>query len=279
MRVLCTDQDNKNVVKDLLLIGKGEFQATNDKINIKSFFNSVPTITKLIQNVYPNIQNKSLKWFQERAILSPTNEQVGKLKDLILSRFDAQPQMYYLVDTFLEKEDAVHFPIEFLNSLTPSGVPPHTLILKIGAPIILMRNLSPPTLCNGTKLQIKKFRSLLLECIILTGCGNGKIVLIPRIPIIPSDLPFKFKRIQFPVKLAFAMTINKAQGQTLNVAGIDLSVQCFSHDQLYATLSRVTSKFNLYIFAPDPEKVYNVVYKEIFELSKYCHNSYLWFHP
>ncbi len=63
--------------------------------------------------------------------------------------------MYYSVDTVLEKEDAVHFPIEFLNSLTPTGVPPHKLILKIGAPIILMRNLSPPTLCNGTRLQIK----------------------------------------------------------------------------------------------------------------------------
>jgi len=85
----------------------------------------------------------------------------------------------------------------------------------------------------------------LIECIILTGCGNGKTVLIPRISIISSDLPFKFKRIQFPVKLAFAMTINKAQGQRLNVAGIDLSVQCFSHGQ--------------YIY-----KVDNVVYKEIF---------------
>jgi len=255
MRVLRTDQDNINVIKDLLLIGKGEFQATNDKINIKSVCNSVPTITKLIQNVYPNIQNissKSLKWFQERVILLPTNEQVEKLNDLILSRFDAQSQMYYSVDTVLEKEDAVHFPTEFLNSLTPSEVPPHTLILKIGAPIILMRNLSPPTLCNGTRLQIKKLRSSLLECIILTGCGNGKTVLIPRIPIIssdlpiiPSDLPFKFKRIQFPVKLAFSMTISKAQGQTLNVAGIDLSVQCFSHGQLYVALPRVTSKFNL----------------------------------
>jgi len=100
-----------------------------------------------------------MKWFQERAILSPTNEQVDKLNDLILSKFDAQSQMYYSVDTVLEKEDAVHFPTEFLNSLTPSGVPPHTMILKIGASIILIRNLSPPTLCNGTTINqnIEKF--------------------------------------------------------------------------------------------------------------------------
>lgn len=66
VRVLCTGQDNIDFAKDLLLIGYGEFQATNDKISIKSFCNLVPTITKLIRNVYPDIQNisyKSLQWF------------------------------------------------------------------------------------------------------------------------------------------------------------------------------------------------------------------------
>jgi len=61
MRVLCAGEDNINFAKDLLLIGNGEFKATNDKINIKSLCNSVPTITKLIQNVYPYIQNISSK--------------------------------------------------------------------------------------------------------------------------------------------------------------------------------------------------------------------------
>jgi hypothetical protein len=78
----------------------------------------VLAITKLIQNLYPNIQNissSSLQWFQERVILSPTNEQVDKLNYLILHRFDAQSQIYYSV---LEKEDAVHFSTEFSNSLT-----------------------------------------------------------------------------------------------------------------------------------------------------------------
>jgi len=51
---------------------------------------------------------------------------------------------------------------------------------------------------------------------------KGKEVLIPRIPIIPTNLPFQFKRIQFPVKLAFAMTINKLQSQSLQVCGINL---------------------------------------------------------
>jgi len=61
MRVLFSGRGNINFNKDLLLIINGEFQATNDKKNIKSFCNSVPTITKLIQNVYPNIQNISSK--------------------------------------------------------------------------------------------------------------------------------------------------------------------------------------------------------------------------
>lgn len=99
--------------------------------------------------------------------------------------------------------------------------------------------------------------------IVLTGCGTGDIVLITKISIIPSDLPFRFKRIQFPIKLAFGMTINKAQGETFNVAGMDLSDQCSSRGQPYVALSRVTFKLNLYIFVPDMENVDNDVYKEI----------------
>ncbi|UYV76741.1 hypothetical protein LAZ67_14001930 [Cordylochernes scorpioides] len=50
---------------------------------------------------------------------------------------------------------------------------------------------------------------------ILNGKYQGEHVLLPRIPMIPMDTPFEFKRLQFPVRLAFAMTINKAQGQSL----------------------------------------------------------------
>lgn len=56
-----------------------------------------------------------------------------------------------------------------------------------------------------------------IEATILEGRFKGEDVLIPRIPIIPTEPPFDIKRLQFPVRLAFAMIINKAQGQSLEV--------------------------------------------------------------
>jgi hypothetical protein len=85
-----------------------------------------------------------------------------------------------------------------------------------------------------------------------------------RISIIPNDLPFDFKRLQFPARLAFAMTINKAQRQSLRVAGINLENPCFSHGQLYVACSRVGTPKQLYIYAPE-RKTKNVVYPKALE--------------
>ncbi|XP_045446150.1 uncharacterized protein LOC123654245 [Melitaea cinxia] len=248
--------------------GNGAFQSGNVKINLSNLCALVQNVEELVETVYPDITNittKTLCWFKERAILAPTNEQVDKINHLIISKFEAPSQIYYSVDTVLDTAEAVHYPTEFLNSLVPPGIPPHKLILKVGSPVILLRNLNPPKLCNGTRLKIVKLKNFLIECTILTGCGTGDTVLIPRIPMIPSELPFQFKRLQFPIKLAFGITINKAQGQTLKVAGIDLTDQCFSHGQLYVALSRVTCKNNLFVFTNNPSEVMNVVYKEIYQ--------------
>ncbi|XP_069686087.1 uncharacterized protein [Periplaneta americana] len=103
---------------------------------------------------------------------------------------------------------------------------------------MLLRNLDPPQLCNGTLLSVKKLMPNVIEATVLTGKAKGKDVFIPRIPLIPTDLPFTFKRLQFPVRLAFAMTINKAQGQSLKFAGINLENSCFSHVQIPSELNQ-----------------------------------------
>ncbi|XP_060855618.1 uncharacterized protein LOC132933334 [Metopolophium dirhodum] len=127
---------------------------------------------------------------------------------------------------------------------------------------MLLRNLSPPKLCNGTRLRITDLQKNLIEAQIMTGFAKGESVFIPRIPIIPSDYPFQFKRMQFPVKVCFAMTINKSQGQTLKIAGIDVREDCFSHGQFYVACSIVSMPTNLVILAPTG-KTSNVVYREI----------------
>jgi ATP-dependent DNA helicase PIF1 len=104
----------------------------------------------------------------------------------------------------------------------------------------------------------------IIESTILTGSAKEEDVFIPRIPLIPSDMPFDFRRLQYPVRLSFAMTINKAQGQSLSVAGVNLESSCFSHGQLYVACSRVRNPRRLYIFAPGG-KTMNVVYQEALE--------------
>ena len=75
----------------------------------------------------------------------------------------------------------------------------------------------------------EKTMEKVIKATILTGPSEGETVLIPRLPMIPMDLPFRFKRLQFPIRFTFAITINKAQGQSLEKCGIDFNTDCFSH--------------------------------------------------
>lgn len=102
-----------------------------------------------------------------------------------------------------------------------------------------------------------------IEAMIINGKYRGENILLPRIPIVPTDVPIQFKRHQFPITLAFAMTINKAQGQTMSVCGLDLSTPCFSHGQLYVACSRVGKPSSLYVIAKDG-KTKNIVHKIAF---------------
>ena len=79
----------------------------------------------------------------------------------------------------------------------------------------MLWNINQPKLCNGTRLSVKKLMTNIIEAKILTGPFKGENVLILWIPMIPTDMSFQFKRLQFPIRLASAITINKAQGQSV----------------------------------------------------------------
>ena len=75
----------------------------------------------------------------------------------MIGRFHGDEMVYHSFDCAVD-DPQNYYPEEFLNTLTPNSLPPHVLKLKIGYPVILLRNIDPANrLCNGTRLIIRGF--------------------------------------------------------------------------------------------------------------------------
>ena len=209
----------------LLEIGNGESaEDSNGNISLSSFSHVTDT-TDLITAVYNDIEIhfNSITWLRDRAILCPKNESVDNINNMVSDLIPGVARIYNSFDSVVDDEQVTQYPIEFLNSLQPTGFPPHSMSLKIGMPVMLLRNLNPPKLCNGSRLQVHAMKNNILDCVIMSGKYAGETCLIPRIPLNSTNLPFQFQRLQYPVKPCYAITINKSQGQTLSCIGVELS--------------------------------------------------------
>jgi hypothetical protein len=216
-----------------------------------------------------------MRYFRERSILAGTNVAVDELNDSILERLPGESRTYLSADSIPgqheERYNGPDIPLELLNSFSFPGMPLHVTTLTVGAPIILLRNLNPSMgLCNGTRLIITQLGDRLLEAVIITGDNRGDRVFTPRLALDHEDksMAMKMRRLQFPVKLAFALTINKSQGQSLDIVGLDLTSDVFGHGQLYVALSRTTTPSKLAVLLPQDEpgkarRTLNVVYKQV----------------
>jgi ATP-dependent exoDNAse (exonuclease V) alpha subunit len=135
--------------------------------------------------------------------------------------------------------------------------------------IMILQNLDPAGgVCNGTRGILTRCTNRVLEMRILGGDFAGQTTFIPRLTITPSDsdLPFQLSRRQFPARLAFSMSINKAQGQSVSHVGLDLRTPVFTHGQLYVALSRCTSSTRIKVLFPmqaTTTETMNIVYPEV----------------
>lgn len=207
----------------------------------------------------------------ERIILSARNDDVNEINMEALNILEGETFTYLATDKLNPDESGgiPNFTNEFLQNLNPPGMPLFKLHLKLGCPIILMRNLAPSEgLCNGTRLLVTHCGRHVIQAKILTGHRKGETVLLPRISFQPSvsELNVNMTRRQFPVRVAYAMTINKSQGQSVKYVVIDLKTPVFSHGQLYVALSRCTAASRITVLLEDNAEeleTTNIVYPEV----------------
>ena len=173
------------------------------------------SMKRFTEMVFPKIKENMAdhSWLEGRAILAPTNKKVDELNDLVTASLPGDPLLLSSSDFLDDQDDTFRYSTEYLNTLSPAGLPRHQICLKPGMPLMLMRNLCRQKgLCNGTRLIFQLLHgNKLLECIISGGEHSGRTVLIPRITLHPKEgmFPFNWSRRQFPVRTAFAITINK----------------------------------------------------------------------
>ncbi|EGT35548.1 hypothetical protein CAEBREN_00452 [Caenorhabditis brenneri] len=225
----------------------------------------------LITEIFGDLLEKGeVEKLAKVAILTPRNKEALETNNKVLDKMGGAPRIYRSLDTISPKDgqlqvgDFNHFTTEFLNTMTPSGMPPHELRVKNGAIVMLLRNLDVKNgLCNGTRMVVEEMGERILQCKFINGPRKDESVLIPRIKLnYEKNLPFIMGRLQFPIRLAFAMTVNKSQGQTFERIGLLLDEPIFSHGQFYVALSRTTTREGVKINSKS-KKVNNVVYPEV----------------
>ena len=136
---------------------------------------SIENEKELLDFVFGGIENNytDSAWLSSRSIICPTNSEVDAINNTIMSIFPGDVKVYRSNDSVEENEHQC--PIEFLNTLCPSEVPPHTLQLKKHSITMLLRNLDPVKgHCNGTRYVIEHLHDHIIDATIACEPHAGK---------------------------------------------------------------------------------------------------------
>eukprot|EP00256_Glycine_max_P067095 XP_025981690.1 uncharacterized protein LOC112999589 [Glycine max] len=147
-------------------------------------------ISAIVKSTFPDLHQH-----HNNPQLASTNETVEQINDYVLS-FIPGDHMEYLSSDLVDKSETIEdsyfqsITTEFLNSLTTFGFPTHSIKLKIGSPIMLLRNLDQNQgLCNGTRLVVTRLAKHVIATEIISGKNIGFSVYIPRMSMSPSQSP------------------------------------------------------------------------------------------
>ncbi|XP_015944727.1 uncharacterized protein LOC107469859 [Arachis duranensis] len=146
-----------------------------------------PCLHDLVLFIYPDILllSSSMYYFKGRSILTPTLDVVTEVNNHVMSLIPGNERVYLSSDTLLNEDGHLEYELytmstKSLNALNYSGIFQHRLLLKIGVPVMLLRNIDQSNgLCNGTRMQVRRLGDHVIECIILAGRNTGEVVFIP----------------------------------------------------------------------------------------------------
>lgn len=211
-------------------------------------------------------------FYQQQMIFLTINDCILTLVPNVEREFLSADSISNCMDTCNDANLLYH--VEYLNTLNANNFPSHKLKLKIGTPIMLLRNLNQSLgLCNVTRLIVTNLADNVIEAITITGTHIGEKTYIPRINLTTrgNRWPFTLCRRQFPIKVCYCITMNKSQGQTLSRVGVYFKKPVFTHGQLYVAVSSVRNRNGLKILIENQvgtcrTNTTNIVYKEIIQM-------------
>jgi ATP-dependent DNA helicase PIF1 len=174
--VVHPDLGNRTFADWLLCLGNNELETIDeDYIKCPDMMVFPPADTQaMVVAIYPRLHEGQAtnEYLHERAILAPRTKEVSLINAMVLSYLPGAQVNFLSADSAEDTKVANTYPSEFFNTLEVSGIPSHKLLLKIGAPVILLPNLDPlARLCNGTRLIVRRFTMQVVEVEIITGKG------------------------------------------------------------------------------------------------------------
>ena len=295
--ILTAEEEAQLMYADMLIDVSRNKHSSLCQAILTSDDNDIVRLALPLMKYYTDIQwQRALDWLYPgrqldytATILCATNESVDMWNSVAQNMNLSIEKTLTSKDTFYEVDDP-HDHIQrmlsttVLNNFRKSGIPNHKLILKVGDVCLVTRALCGLQIANNSRVRIVSIGEHTIQ-VTTMGENTERTVRIPRITFkfrLPYGKSYQLTRKQFPLRLAYAMTYNKSQSQTLSKVLLDVTSPPFSHGQLYVALSRVRDCRNIVMFLKGEQlteiqidehtrqlvpTIENIVYQDVIELN------------